>query len=61
MDTLDILYRNFWPLVILFALSDAMMYGLHRVSHRITNEGGCASPLLHLFSASLSLQFTPSL
>ena len=38
-DTLDILYRNFWPLVTLFALSDALMFGLHRVSHRITNEG----------------------
>lgn len=38
-DTLNILYRNLWPLILIFALTDLTMFALHRVSHRITNEG----------------------
>ena len=38
-DTLEILYRNFWPLILIFALTDAAMFALHRLGHRITNEG----------------------
>ncbi|BDA45383.1 hypothetical protein COCOBI_07-1700 [Coccomyxa sp. Obi] len=37
-DTFNILYRNFWPLILIFALTDLSMFALHRVSHRITNE-----------------------
>ena len=38
-DTVEILYRNFWPLILIFALTDVAMFALHRLSHRITNEG----------------------
>jgi hypothetical protein len=38
-DTVSYLYKNFWPLIIIFALTDMSMFALHRVSHRITNEG----------------------
>ncbi|EIE20138.1 hypothetical protein COCSUDRAFT_57865 [Coccomyxa subellipsoidea C-169] len=37
-DTVNILYKNFWPLILIFALTDLSMFVLHRVSHRITNE-----------------------
>ena len=38
-DTTGILYRSFWPLITIFAVTDAFMYIMHRVSHRITNQG----------------------
>ena len=43
-DSVEILYRNFWPLISIFVATDAAMYALHRVSHRITNEGVTSSP-----------------
>lgn len=39
-DTVSILHKNFWPLILIFALTDLSMFLLHRISHRITNEGG---------------------
>lgn len=38
-DTVGYLYKNFWPLMLIFALTDLSMFALHRISHRITNEG----------------------
>lgn len=43
-DTVNILYKNFWPLILIFALTDLSMFVLHRVSHRITNEGELPCP-----------------
>ncbi|CAK0782521.1 hypothetical protein CVIRNUC_005739 [Coccomyxa viridis] len=37
-DTVSILYKSFWPLILIFAATDVTMYALHRVSHRITNQ-----------------------
>lgn len=33
------LRRNLWPLVLVHLLCDAAIFGLHRLSHRLTNEG----------------------
>jgi hypothetical protein len=30
---------NLWPLVLVHALCDAAVFALHRLSHRLTNEG----------------------
>ena len=30
---------NLWPLVLVHALCDASVFALHRISHRLTNEG----------------------
>lgn len=38
-DTVGYLHKNFWPLMLIFALTDLSMFALHRISHRITNEG----------------------
>ena len=38
-DTVSILYKSFWPLILIFAATDITMYTMHRVSHRITNQG----------------------
>lgn len=64
-DTLNILYRNFWPLILIFALTDLSMFALHRVSHRITNEGGFYALLYHitlhrLLEDTINLQFSTS-
>lgn len=30
--------RNFWSMAFIFALCDLLQFGLHRISHRLTNE-----------------------
>ena len=35
--------RNLWPLLVAHAFTDAIVFLLHRLSHRATNEGGCCA------------------
>ena len=51
-DTVSILYKSFWPLILIFAATDVTMYALHRVSHRITNQGESVSFVFHTFVAT---------
>ena len=36
-----LLQCNLWPLLIAHAATDALVFLLHRLSHRATNEGEC--------------------
>lgn len=51
-DTVSILYKSFWPLILIFAATDVTMYALHRVSHRITNQGKPVIHIPHLYCIS---------
>lgn len=35
----QLLQRNLWPLVVAHGVTDALVFLLHRLSHRATNEG----------------------
>lgn len=35
-----LLQRSLWPLVVAHGVTDALVFLLHRLSHRATNEGG---------------------
>lgn len=37
---------SLWPLLLVHLVCDALVFGLHRVSHRLTNEGGHTIGLL---------------
>ena len=51
-DTVSILYKSFWPLILIFAATDVTMYALHRVSHRITNQGKAVIHIPYLCCSS---------
>lgn len=37
--TAAVLFANLWPLLLVHLVCDVLVFGLHRLSHRLTNEG----------------------